>query len=88
MRGITPREEALGRELRRLREGRRWSQKELAEKLARYGYQWSQPTVTRAESGQRKTSFGEVMALASLFGTTVTEISSRLDRVLSPKGDE
>ena len=43
-------EQIVGHQVRLLRQGRGWSQQEVAEKMRAYGYKWSQATVTRLES--------------------------------------
>jgi transcriptional regulator with XRE-family HTH domain len=65
-------EQQIGRLVRLLRQGRGWSQQDVAEKMRSYGYQWSQATVTRLESATRPIRLNEVVDLAALFGIPVS----------------
>ena len=56
-----------GRQLRLLRQGRGWSQAEVAERMKAYGYSWNQSTVTRIESASRPTRLNELADLAALY---------------------
>jgi transcriptional regulator with XRE-family HTH domain len=60
-------EQLVARQLRLLRQGRGWSQQEVAEKMRAYGYRWSQATVTRLESASRP------IRLAILYGIPVAQ---------------
>ena len=66
-------EQLVGRQVRLLRQGRGWSQQEVAEKMQAYGYQWSQATVTRLESASRPIRINELADLARLFGVPATQ---------------
>jgi transcriptional regulator with XRE-family HTH domain len=66
-------EQLVGRLVRQLRQGRGWSQQEVAEKMRAYGYQWSQATVTRLESASRPIRVNELADLAMLFEVHVTQ---------------
>jgi transcriptional regulator with XRE-family HTH domain len=66
-------EQLVARQLRLLRQGRGWSQQEVAEKMRAYGYQWSQATVTRLESASRPIRLNELADLAILYGVPVTQ---------------
>jgi transcriptional regulator with XRE-family HTH domain len=66
-------EQLVGRQVRLLRQGRGWSQQEVAEKMQAYGYQWSQATVTRLESASRPIRVNELADLARLFGVPATQ---------------
>jgi transcriptional regulator with XRE-family HTH domain len=66
-------EQLVGRQVRLLRQGRGWSQQEVAEKMQAYGYQWSQATVTRLESASRPIRVNELADLARLFGVPPTQ---------------
>lgn len=66
-------EQLVGRQVRLLRQGRGWSQQEVAEKMQAYGYQWSQATVTRLESASRPIRVNELADLAKLFGVPATQ---------------
>lgn len=63
-------EEAAGRELRRLREARRWSQEEVARRMDRYGYCWHQTMVAKTEAAERPLRLNELAAMCGLFGVT------------------
>ena len=66
-------EQLVGRQVRLLRQGRGWSQQEVAEKMQAYGYQWSQATVTRLESASRPIRVNELADLARLFEVPATQ---------------
>src|SRR5260370_32734867 len=66
-------EQLVARQLRLLRQGRGWSQQEVAEKMRAYGYQWSQATVTRLESASRPIRLNELADLAILYGVPVAQ---------------
>jgi transcriptional regulator with XRE-family HTH domain len=66
-------EQVAGRQLRLLRQGRGWSQQDVAEKMQAYGYQWSQATVTRLESASRPIRLNELSDLAILYDVPVTQ---------------
>jgi transcriptional regulator with XRE-family HTH domain len=63
-------EARVGRELRRAREDRGWTQRETATRIAALpGYEsWHQTTVARIESAKRPLRLNELEMLASLFG--------------------
>jgi transcriptional regulator with XRE-family HTH domain len=61
-------EQLAARQLRLLRQGRGWSQQEVAEKMQAYGYRWSQATVARLESASRPIRLNELADLAILYG--------------------
>jgi transcriptional regulator with XRE-family HTH domain len=71
--GIPTHEQLAARQLRLLRQGRNWSQLEVAEKMRAYGYQWSQATVTRLEAATRPIRLNELAALAALYGVPVAQ---------------
>lgn len=61
--------------MKRLREGRRWSQSEMARRMAQAGWNtYSQVAVSRTEKGERPIPLGEARAIARLLGTTVDEM--------------
>jgi transcriptional regulator with XRE-family HTH domain len=66
-------ERIVARYIRLLRQGRGWSQQEVAEKMRAYGYEWSQATVTRLESASRPIRLNELADLAALFGVPVMQ---------------
>jgi transcriptional regulator with XRE-family HTH domain len=67
-------EQLAARQLRLLRQGRGWSQLEVAEKMGAYGYQWSQATVTRLEAATRPIRLNELTDLAALYGVPVAQL--------------
>lgn len=62
--------EVIGRNLRRLREERGWSQDAMARTLRLGGLPWSQSTVALAEAGTRTFTFDEFLTLAAFVGLT------------------
>jgi transcriptional regulator with XRE-family HTH domain len=67
-------EQLVGRQVRLLRQGRGWSQQDVAEKMRAYGYKWSQATVTRLEAATRPIRLNELTDLAALYGVPVTQL--------------
>ena len=61
--------------IRLRREGRGWSQADLAKEMAALGWKYHPQTVHRVESGQRKVTIGEAEALARLFAVTVDALT-------------
>jgi transcriptional regulator with XRE-family HTH domain len=72
-------EQLVARQVRLLRQGRGWSQQEVAEKMRAFGYQWSQATVTRLESASRPIRLNELTDLAILFGVPVAQFLESRD---------
>lgn len=66
-------EQLVGRQVRLLRQGRGWSQQDVADRMRAYGYKWSQATVTRLESAGRPIRVNELADLAMLFGVPATQ---------------
>jgi transcriptional regulator with XRE-family HTH domain len=71
--GMPTPEQLVGHQVRLLRQGRGWSQQEVAQKMRAYGYQWSQATVTRLESASRPIRVNELADLAILFDVPVAQ---------------
>jgi transcriptional regulator with XRE-family HTH domain len=70
-----PSPEALaGQHLRLLRQGRGWSQQDVAEKMAAYGYKWHQTTVAKLEAAARPLRVNEAVDLAVLFGIPASRL--------------
>jgi transcriptional regulator with XRE-family HTH domain len=65
-------EEAAGRQIRLLRDGRDWNQQELADRMRLYGHSWVQTTVSKTEDGARPLRLNEAVSLAAVFGIPVT----------------
>jgi RNA polymerase sigma factor (sigma-70 family) len=63
-------DEHLPENLRLRREELGWSQEELAQMMSRLGFAWHQSTVYKIESGVRRVSLREGMALTSVLQTT------------------
>lgn len=61
----------FGENLKRLRKERKWTQTDLAEKLG-----ISREAVSMYESGARKPSFENFIALAEIMGVTLDELST------------
>jgi transcriptional regulator with XRE-family HTH domain len=72
-------EQLVARQVRLLRQGRGWSQQEVAEKMRAYGYQWSQATVARLESASRPIRLNELADLAILFSVPVAQFLESRD---------
>lgn len=62
--------EAVVQNVRRLREGQRLTQEDLAERLTYLGHSASRRTVMRMENGQRGISVDELAAVALALGTS------------------
>jgi len=63
------RPEALaGQRLHEFRKERGWSQQEVADRMAAYGYSWHQTTIAKLEAGVRPLRINELVNLALLFG--------------------
>ncbi|MEV6662756.1 helix-turn-helix domain-containing protein [Streptomyces nigra] len=67
-------EEAMGKQVKRIRELRGWSQQELARRMADKGYSWRQTTVAKTEAADRPIRVNEVQGLAVVFGVTVNDL--------------
>jgi transcriptional regulator with XRE-family HTH domain len=63
-----------GRELRRLREARRWSQEETARRMSAYGYCWHQTMIAKTEAAERPLRLNELAAMCNLFGVTPADL--------------
>ena len=66
--------EVAGRELRRLRTERGWTQDEVARRMAAYGYDWHQTLVAKTEAAQRPLRLNEAADLAALFGASLESL--------------
>lgn len=71
-------EKAAGRELRRLRIERGWTQEEVARRMKAFGYDYHQTMIAKVESGGRPLRVNELAAFASLYGI-------RLDQLVYPE---
>jgi transcriptional regulator with XRE-family HTH domain len=60
-------EKLAGREFRRLREARGWSQEKVADRMKAFGYDWHQTQVSRTEVADRPLRLNEAAALCRLF---------------------
>ncbi|MFI9610356.1 helix-turn-helix domain-containing protein [Streptomyces sp. NPDC052023] len=67
-------EEVMGKQVRRIRELRGWSQQELARRMHDKGYSWRQTTVAKTEAADRPIRVNEVQGLAIVFGVTVNDL--------------
>lgn len=60
--------EVVGRNVRRLRLERNWSQDLLARECRRWGLEWTQATLSLFESGRRQIELGELILIGFIFG--------------------
>jgi transcriptional regulator with XRE-family HTH domain len=74
--GAATLEVKVGRELQRLRNALRWSQKEAARRISvSPGYEsWHQTTIARIEAAKRPLRLNEAAALAALYGVSVEQL--------------
>ncbi len=63
-----------GLEIARLRTARKWSQRQLADRLQLTGLNLDKNAIQRIESGQRFLTDIELKAIAALFGCTVDDL--------------
>ncbi len=68
------RERIIGAKVRQLREQRGWSQADLSDRLAYYGWPLHQTNVSKIESGRRPLRVAEAVALALVFGLPVVAL--------------
>ena len=71
----------IGQNIKRLREDAGLTQGEVAEEMARKGFNWRKETVFQSESEKRSVSVAEILGLCLVFG-------SPMDAMLLPKGTE
>lgn len=74
-RSPTP-EQVFGARLRDLRQQHLLSQRQVAEAMVEQGFSWRQTTAAKTEAAERPVPIGEAVALARLFGTTVSDLTS------------
>lgn len=67
-------ERAIGAKVRQLREQRGWSQADLSDRLAYYGWQLHQTNISKLEAGRRPIRVAEAAALAAVFGLPVVAL--------------
>jgi transcriptional regulator with XRE-family HTH domain len=67
-------ERRAGVQLRKLREARGWSQREVSERMKPFGYDWQQTTVARIEAATRPLRLNELLDLAALFSVSLTDL--------------
>lgn len=65
---------AFGARIRQLRQGREWTQGDLAAQMTGAGFPLHQTTVAKLEVGSRPTSVEELFALAAILNVTVPEL--------------
>jgi transcriptional regulator with XRE-family HTH domain len=68
-------ESVIGAKLKVLREAASISQAKLAKQMRERGHPWQQSTVARTEGGQQPLRFEEVIELAALLNTSISELS-------------
>lgn len=64
----------MGKQVKRFREIRGWSQQELARKMLDRGHSWRQTTVAKTEAADRPIRVNEAQDLATLFGVSVEDL--------------
>jgi transcriptional regulator with XRE-family HTH domain len=62
------REALIGQQLRRIRNGRGWTQQDVADRMRPYGHNWIKSTVNRIETGKRPLRVNELDDLAAMLG--------------------
>ena len=67
-------ERAIGVKIRQLREQRGWSQADLSDRLANYGWQLHQTNISKLEAGRRPMRVAEAAALAAVFGLPIVAL--------------
>ena len=80
-------EVTAGKRLRELRINREWSQRRVADEMAKYGYEWRQSTVGKIEAAARPLRFREAVDLAALFGVNLSTLLADASR-LTPEAIE
>ena len=73
--GSVTAEQAAGRELRRLRTARGWSQEEVARRMTARGHGWHQALVAKTEAAQRPLRLNEAADLVALYGTGLESLA-------------
>lgn len=68
----------VGRNLRRIREGRALSQREVADSARALNAGWTQSTVARTEAGKRQLTLGELVVLAAVLDLALTDLVNAL----------
>jgi transcriptional regulator with XRE-family HTH domain len=61
-------------QLRNLRVANGWSQREVAERMKAFGYDWQQATVARIEAASRPLRLNELLDLAALYNVPLTDL--------------
>ena len=70
-------DDQLGKRIKDLREGKQWSQPQLAEKLADRKTPMHATTIAKIEAGTRSVRINEAVALAEIFDVTVDGLLGR-----------
>jgi transcriptional regulator with XRE-family HTH domain len=73
--------------VRDLRNHKRWSQAELAERLESFGMAASQPLIAQLEAGKRPTSVNELVALALALDASIDTLLEPPDGVVIQSGE-
>lgn len=73
--------DVFGERMRKLRTAKGWSQTVLGERMADQGSPMSPQTVAKLENGKRPTSVDDLLALARVFGCSISELVGPLDDV-------
>lgn len=66
--------EMIADHLRARRAEAGWTQTQLAQAMARLGFDWKRQTVAEVELGTRRVSFEELLAMAALYGEPVLSL--------------
>jgi transcriptional regulator with XRE-family HTH domain len=69
-----PIDAVLSANVARLRQGKEWSQAQLARAVRHHGLAWTRATVAQVETGGRALSAKEVLVLAAVFGTALATL--------------
>jgi transcriptional regulator with XRE-family HTH domain len=66
-------EQTAARHLRLMRQGRDWSQQEVANRMKAFGYSWRQSTIGKIETDARPVSLNELADFAAMYGVPVAQ---------------
>jgi transcriptional regulator with XRE-family HTH domain len=72
------REALIGQQLRRIRNGRGWTQQDVADRMRPYGHNWIKSTVNRIETGKRPLRVNELDDLAAMLGVQMAVLLAPL----------
>lgn len=75
----------FGARLRQAREASKLTQDSLAESMQNRGFDFTQATIYKIESGKRKVSVGEALALAAIVNSDISALTAAADQDLAVK---